>query len=57
VFTFYWPETGHWEGQDFRVTVEEAQADEDKPKNAQSRAAAQSGSKAEQLDLHASASA
>jgi hypothetical protein len=26
VFTFYWPEAGHWEEQDFRVTVEESRA-------------------------------
>ena len=30
VFTFYWPDADHWEGQDFRVTVEEDQAGEEK---------------------------
>lgn len=29
-FTFYWPEGGPWEGQDFRVAVEEARAEEQK---------------------------
>jgi hypothetical protein len=24
VFTFSWPETGHWKGQDFHLTVEES---------------------------------
>jgi glucoamylase len=24
-FTFFWPEAGRWEGQDFEVTVEESQ--------------------------------